>query len=75
LAERALVDHLIAGRRHRDHAGNLFCLAFLTQNLVDLSLALHGLLQFCFYGSGTIFLPAVRSGKRLRTVAADVAIS
>jgi hypothetical protein len=34
-----------------------------------------GLLQFYFYGSGTIFLPTVQSGKRLRMAAADVAIS
>ena len=42
LAERALINHLAAGRRHRDHAGNLLGLAFLTQNLIDLGFALHG---------------------------------
>ena len=41
-AERALIDHLIAGRGHRDHAGNLLGVAFLTQNLIDLGFALHG---------------------------------
>jgi hypothetical protein len=48
LAERALINHLAASRRHRDHAGNLLGLAFLTQNLIDLGFALHGLLQLCF---------------------------
>ena len=42
LAERALIDHLLAGRGHRDHAGNFLGVAFLTQNLIDLSFALHG---------------------------------
>ena len=41
-AERALIDHLIAVGRHRDHAGNLPGVAFLAQHLIDLSLALHG---------------------------------
>ena len=27
LAERALIDHLVAARGHRDHAGNLFCVS------------------------------------------------
>ena len=40
-AERALIDDLIAAGGHRDHAGNLFCVGFLTQRLIDLSLALH----------------------------------
>ena len=48
LAERALVDHLAAGRCHRDHAGNLPGLALLTQNLIDLRFALHGSPPFCF---------------------------
>src|SRR5712672_1343832 len=42
IAERAQINHLAAGRRHRDHAGDLFGLAFLTQNLIDLGFALHG---------------------------------
>jgi hypothetical protein len=37
-----LINHLIAGRRYRDHAGNILGLAFLTQNLIDLGFALHG---------------------------------
>ena len=70
LAERALINHLIAGRRHRDHAGNLLGLAFLTQNLVDLGFALHGSPPALFLWSGAIFLPAVRSRKRRPTAAA-----
>ena len=66
LAERALIDHLAAGRRHRDHAGNLLGLALLTQNLIDLGFALHGSPPVLFLWSGAIFLPAVRSGKRPR---------
>ena len=50
-AERALVDHLIAGRGHRDHAGNFLGLAFLTQNLIDLSFALHGVASRLFFWS------------------------
>ena len=58
LAERALIDHLLAGRGHRDHAGNLLGLAFLTQNLIDLSFALHGVASACFFMECAIFLPA-----------------
>ena len=39
-AERALIDHFLAGRGHRDHAGNFPGVAFLTQHLIDLSFAL-----------------------------------
>ena len=49
-AERALIDHFIAGRGHCDHAGNFLGLAFLTQNLIDLSFALHGSPPVYFYG-------------------------
>ena len=70
LAERALIDHLIAGRRHRDHAGNLLGLAFLTQHLIDLSFALHGSPPDLFFWSRAIFLPAARSRKRARRAAA-----
>ena len=41
-AERALIDHVVAGRGDRDDAGNFLGVAFLTQNLIDLSFALHG---------------------------------
>ena len=70
LAERALINHLVAGRRHRDHAGNLLGLAFLTQNLIDLGFALHGSPPALFLWSGAIFLPAVRSRKRRPTAPA-----
>jgi hypothetical protein len=42
LAERALVDGLASGGRHRNDAGNLLGVAFLAQQLVDLRLGLHG---------------------------------
>ena len=75
-AERALIDHLIAGRRHRDHAGNLLGLAFLTQNLIDLGFALHGSPPVLFLWSGAIFLPAAAIPQAAaRRSAADVAIS
>ncbi len=64
LAERALIDHLAAGGRHRDHAGDFLGLAFLTQNLVDLGFALHGSPPDLFLWSGAIFLPAMPSRKR-----------
>ena len=66
LAERALINHLAAGRRHRDHAGNFLGLAFLTQNLIDLGFALHGSPPALFLWSGAIFLPACdpASGRR-----------
>ena len=62
LAERALVDHLFAVRGHRDHAGNLPGVAFLTQNLIDLSLALHGVTSRLFFETG-------RSSSRPRPLA------
>ena len=50
LAERALVDHLLGGGRHRDHAGNLPGVALLAENLVDIRLVLHGWLPpVCFF--------------------------
>ena len=74
-AERALIDHLIAGRGHRDHAGNFLGVAFLTQNLIDLGFALHGSPPDLFLWSDAIFLPAARSRKHEQRPAADVAIS
>src|SRR5947199_6466048 len=35
LAVRALIDHRVPIRRHRDHTGNFLVRAFLTQQLVD----------------------------------------
>ena len=67
LAERALINHLIAGRRHRDHAGNFLGLAFLTQNLIDLGFALHGSPPaLIFYGVARSSSRPSRSRKRGR---------
>ena len=74
LAERALVNHLAPGRRHRDHAGDFLGLAFLTQNLVDLGFALHGSPPDLFLWSGAIFLPALHPASVQPTGAGDVAI-
>jgi hypothetical protein len=49
LALGALVDHPVAVGRHRDHAGNFFCVALLTQHLIDLSFALHGVTSGLFF--------------------------
>src|ERR1700722_10538836 len=38
----ALVDHVLACRGHRDHAGDLPGVSHLTQHLIDLWFALHG---------------------------------
>src|SRR6185369_11992353 len=50
-------------RGHRDHAWNLLGLALLTQNLIDLGFALHGVASAVFLECA-IFLPAGRSRKR-----------
>ena len=47
----------------------------VAKDLIDRGFALHGSPPQCFYGSGTIFLPAALSRKRERTAAGDVAIS
>ena len=70
LAERALINHLAAGRRHRDHAGNLLGLALLTQNLIDLGFALHGSPPVLIFMEWCDLPP----GRAIRQ-AADVAIS
>ena len=48
-AERALIDHFLARRGHGDHAGNLLGVAFLTQHLIDLSFALHGVTSWFIF--------------------------
>jgi hypothetical protein len=53
-AVRALIDHLFAVRGHGDHAGNLLGVAFLTQQLIDLSLALHGVTSRLFFERGDL---------------------
>ena len=75
-AERALIDHLTAGRGHRDHAGNLLGLAFLTQNLIDLGFALHGVTSRFVFMECAIFLPAgaISQAPAMRSPA-DVAAS
>src|SRR6185436_1091255 len=65
LAERALIDHLIAGRGHRDHAGNFLRLTLLTQNLIDLSFALHGV-------ASVVFLWSAQSSSRRRDPASGL---
>ena len=75
LAERALINHLIAGRRHRDHAGNFLGLAFLTQNLVDLGFALHGSPPALFLWKWRDLPPGRAIPQALADGAGDVAIS
>ena len=52
LAERALIDHLLAGRGHRDHAGNFFGVAFLAQHLIDLELCFAWVTSRLFFEAG-----------------------
>jgi hypothetical protein len=56
-AIRALIDNFLAVGSHCDHAGNLLGVAFRTQNLIDLSFALHGVT------SGFIFLVGQSSSR------------
>ena len=74
-AERALIDHLIAGRGHRDHAGNLLGLAFLTQNLIDLSFALHGVTSRLIFLECADLPPGCAIPQARARIAAAVAIS
>ena len=75
LAERALINHLIAGRRHRDHAGNFLGLAFLTQNLIDLGFALHGSPPALIFMEWRDLPPGRLIPQATADGAADVAIS
>src|SRR5713101_9356180 len=72
-AVRALIDYLLAVRGHCDHAGNLLGLAFLTQELIDLSLILHGVTSRLFFkgrrSSSRPPLPASRLQRSGRAVA------
>ena len=75
-AERALIDHLVASRGHSHDAGNFPGVALLPQQLVDLSLALHGVASSVrFLWSAAIFLPVCASRKNKRHPAGIVAIS
>jgi hypothetical protein len=48
LAERALIDHLLAAGGHGDNAGNFHSAGFLAQHLIDLGFAVHGVPPSCF---------------------------
>src|SRR5882724_2663564 len=61
-AERALVDHLFPACGDRDNAGNFLGLTLLTQNLIDLGFALHGVLL-------RLLLEVARSSSRSRAPA------
>ena len=67
LAERALINRLASGGRHRNDTGDFLRVALLSQQLVDLRLGLHGVASVrLLLWRAAILLPCLASGKRAR---------
>jgi len=65
LAERALIQNVVAAGGDRNNAGNVLGVACLAQNLVDLGFALHPrFLRFDYCWKSSIVLPHPLRGKR-----------